>query len=149
MTYVQKSLADDETVVAFARYHWTYHLLAWGALLLFGVVLIGVYVFVKTQIWMKTTEVAVTDRRIVIKKGWLRRSTEELSLGSVEEINVRQGFWGRLLGFGELTISGTGAADLQTPTIARPIEFRQSISEARTRFLPAYRHEPDKFRAAA
>ena len=46
---------------------------------------------------MKTTEIAVTDRRIVIKRGWIKRSTEELSLSSVEEVNVKQASGGAYL----------------------------------------------------
>lgn len=136
MGYVSKSLASDETILSEARFHWAYHLFAWGSLLLLGVVLIGVYIFFRMMIWMKTTEIAVTDRRIVIKRGWIRRSTEELSLASVEEVNVEQDFWGRVLGFGKLTVGGTGAGELNTPTIADPVGFRQTISEARGRFLP-------------
>ena len=136
MGYVEKSLASDEAIITRARFHWAYHLFAWGSLLLLGVFIIGIYIFARMMIWMKTTEIAVTDRRIVIKRGWIKRSTEELSLSSVEEVNVKQGFWGRVFGFGELTIGGTGTGELHTPSIADPVEFRQSISEARGRFLP-------------
>ena len=149
MSYVKKSLAEGETIRSVASYHWSYHLFAWISLFLLGVLLIGVYIFARILIWMKTTEVAVTDRRIIIKRGWLRRSTEELSLASVEEINLRQNFWGRLLNFGELTISGTGAGDLQTPTIARPVEFRRAISDARAPFLPPKKPSTDQLSAAA
>ncbi|MEM8771290.1 MAG: PH domain-containing protein [Pseudomonadota bacterium] len=137
MGYVEKSLASDETVRKKARFHWSYHFFAWASLIVLGVIIIGVVIFVRMMIWMKTTEIAVTDRRLVIKRGWLSRSTEELSLNSVEEVNVRQGFWGRFLGFGQLKISGTGAGDLATPNIADPVGFRTAISDARSRFLPA------------
>lgn len=137
MGYVEKSLASGEEIRARARFHWTYHLFAWASLLILGVIIVGVIIFARMMIWMKTTEIAVTDRRLVIKRGWLSRSTEELSLNSVEEVNVRQGFWGRILGFGKLMISGTGAGDVNTPNIADPVGFRTAISDARSRFLPA------------
>lgn len=136
MGYVEKSLASDEVVQQKARFHWTYHLLAWGSLITLGIVLIGLYIFIRLMIWMKTTEIAVTDRRVVIKRGWLSRATEELSLASVEEVNIRQSILGRLLGYGKLSISGTGTAELKTPNIAAPIQFRRAISEARSRFIP-------------
>lgn len=136
MGYVEKSLASDEEILCTARFHWSYHLFAWASLLLLGIVLVGIYIFLRMMIWMKTTEVAITDRRIVIKRGWIKRSTEELSLGSVEEVNIKQEFWGRLFGYGEITIGGTGTGELRTPNIADPVGFRQAISEARGRFLP-------------
>lgn len=136
MGYVEKSLADDEIIVLKAKFHWTVHLAAWAALLFLGVALVGIYIFLRLIIWIWTTEIAVTDRRLLVKRGWLTRKTEELSLSSVEELNIVQGFWGRLLDFGKLIIAGTGAGEIITPPIADPVGFRRAVSQARTRFLP-------------
>lgn len=134
MGYVEKSLGTEENIVLKGRFHWSYHLVAWASLLILGVVLVGLYIFIRMMIWMKTTEIAVTDQRVLVKRGWIRRSTEELSLGSVEEVNVAQGLWGRILNFGTLVVGGTGAGEIQTPNIADPVGFRRAISEARRRY---------------
>lgn len=135
MSYVEKSLADGETILSRADFHWSWHAAAWLSLLFLGILIIGVIIFIKMMIYINTTEVAVTNRRIVIKRGWLKRSTEELALGSVEEVNLVQGFWGRILGFGRLTVGGTGGAELKTPPIDDPVGFRSKLSEARGRML--------------
>lgn len=135
MSYIEKSLADDETLVSQAKFHWTWYAAAWSALVFLGVLIIGVIIFAKLMVYMKTTEIAVTDRRLVIKRGWLKRSTEELALASVEEVNLEQGLWSRLIGIGRLTVGGTGGANLKTPMIANPVAFRADLSEARSRLI--------------
>jgi len=74
----------------------------------------------------------VTDRRVILKEGWIMRYTEELALTSIEEINLHQGIVGRLLGYGGVTIQGTGAGVIRTPNMmANPVGFRKAIADAR------------------
>ena len=49
---------------------------------------------------MVGTEIGVTSERVILKRGFLTRHTEETQLSAIEEVNVDQGFFGRLLGFG-------------------------------------------------
>jgi len=135
--YVSKSLGTTETVLRRAGIPWTYHLQSWLSLLLLGVVLIGILIFVRMSIWISTTEFALTDRRVIYKTGWLSRKTEELALSSIEEVEVRQGFWGRAFGFGRLVLSGAGAGEVSSPPIADPVGFRAALSDARAAFREA------------
>ena len=57
-------------------------------------------------IW--TTEIAVTNHRLIVKRGWLARSTDELQLKAIEQVNFQQGFLGRLFDFGSGDVHGTG-----------------------------------------
>lgn len=132
MSYVEKSLAADETLVRKANFHWAYHVFAWASLILLGVILVGVIIFAWVMIWMTVTEIAVTDQRVLIKRGWLTRHTEELALQTIEEVNIDQGFWGRMLGFGKVTFGGSGSGEVKTPTIADPVGFRKAASDARS-----------------
>ena len=88
-------------------------------------------------IW--TTEIGVTSERVILKRGFLTRHTDEVELPAIEEINVDQGFLGRLLGFGRITVQGTGDDDLDIPAIAGPVHFRKSIQQALEKMRPAAR----------
>jgi uncharacterized membrane protein YdbT with pleckstrin-like domain len=100
-----------------------------------GIVVIGIVIFARIMVWIATTEFVLTNRRIILKTGWLRRETEELALTSIEEVQVDQGFWGRLLGFGRLRLSGSGTGEVASPPIADPVGFRARLSDARARLL--------------
>lgn len=74
-----------------------------------------------------SSELVVTERRIVIKAGVVRRQTVEMPLEKVESIAVDQGFFGRMFDYGTVTIRGTGGLAESFETIARPITLRQWI----------------------
>ncbi|MFP3944155.1 MAG: PH domain-containing protein [Alphaproteobacteria bacterium] len=131
MGYVEKTLGRNERIVRKARFHWILYAAAWLSLLFLGVLIIGIIIFVRLMIWLRVTEVAVTDNRIIYKRGWLSRSTEELNLRSIEEINLKQSVLGRLFGYGRLSVHGTGQGGMDLPNIAEPLEFRTAIQSAR------------------
>ena len=74
-----------------------------------------------------SSEFAVTDKRVIIKVGFIKRRTLETMLGKVEGIGVEQGVLGRLFGFGTMTVTGTGGTKEPFPNIARPLEFRRQV----------------------
>ena len=80
-----------------------------------------------------STELALTDRRIIAKFGFISRHTVEINLDKVESLRVEQGFWGRVLNFGTIYISGAGSAVAPIPDIADPLVFRRKFTEASTR----------------
>ena len=102
MSYVQDTLSENETVLYTAKFHWLYTLFAFLNLIILGVLIIGIYLFFKMMILKWTTEVAVTNQRFVYKTGWIKRDTQEVKLSNIEEVNLVQGVWGRILGFGKL-----------------------------------------------
>jgi membrane protein YdbS with pleckstrin-like domain len=93
---------------------------------------IGLWHFLRQMLDKWTTEIAVTDRRLVYKTGWISRRTQEMPVAKLEEVNLRQTVLGRLFGYGRLAISGTGGdTALILPEIDDPIAFRRAIAEAR------------------
>lgn len=80
-----------------------------------------------TFVKYKSSEFAVTDKRVIIKVGFIKRRTLETMLAKVEGIGVEQGIMGRLLGFGTITVTGTGGTKEPFPNIARPLEFRRQV----------------------
>ncbi len=132
MSYLKDSLAVNETVVGEAHFHWLYKLKAWLALIfLFWLLGYGIYLFFALMIRYWTTEIAVTNQRFIYKQGWLRLKTNEIALPNIEGVKVEQGFWGRIFGFGHVRIEGTGVDAVEIPTIARPVEFRRAIENAK------------------
>ncbi len=76
------------------------------------------------------TEIAATNRRIIYKKGLIRRRTNEMNMDKVESVQVEQSILGRMLDYGTVTILGTGEGFETLRTIANPIELRNSITGA-------------------
>lgn len=122
MGYVDRALVSGESVLHEARFHWLDKLTA-GCLCL-------VVVGLPWVLSMWTTEVVVTTRRVIYKRGWIARRTEELGLRRIEEVNLRQGIAGRLLGYGRVYIQGMGGSDIALPSLADPMGFKHALQEA-------------------
>lgn len=130
MAYVEKTLAPGETVQARARVHWLLWVRASVALVVLGILIIGVIYFLFECIRILNTEIALTDRRLILKTGFFDRHTSELELASIETVQLDQSVWGRLLDFGRLTVHGTGEAVWVSPMIFAPLTFRRALETA-------------------
>jgi uncharacterized membrane protein YdbT with pleckstrin-like domain len=104
----------------------TSELLLAGIVLLFAVAAISIIAGVVRR---NSTEMAVTNKRVVVKRGILSRRTFELLLSQIEGILVEESFMGRMLGFGTVIIRGTGGTPETFVKIAHPLEFRRQVQE--------------------
>jgi uncharacterized membrane protein YdbT with pleckstrin-like domain len=77
----------------------------------------------------KATEMAVTNRRIVIKTGLVSRKTFEMLTSKVESIGVEEGLFGRMLGYGTVVVRGTGGTPEPFRNVAHPLEFRRQVQQ--------------------
>jgi membrane protein YdbS with pleckstrin-like domain len=75
-----------------------------------------------------TTEVAVTNRRVISKTGFIKRRTVEMHMDKVESVDVDQTILGRLFNYGDITIRGTGETLERLRMIDRPLEFRNHVT---------------------
>lgn len=150
MGYIEKSLAPNETQLYKARFHWLCYAMAWVALALLlvliswifvyttawvevtllGVCVVGLLALLQSMVSIWTTEIGVTNHRLILKRGWLSRSTDEFQLKAIEQVNFKQGFVGRIFGFGQVDVHGTGMDDLHIPAVADPLVFLKAIEEA-------------------
>ncbi|HEV1994980.1 MAG TPA: PH domain-containing protein [Candidatus Acidoferrum sp.] len=73
------------------------------------------------------TEMAVTNKRVIVKSGLANRRTIELLLPRIESIAVEEPALGRLLGYGTVIVRGTGGTPEVFSQIARPLEFREQV----------------------
>ena len=135
MSYIDDSLVEGETLIHRARVSWwsQFWLVFLGILTLIAVV--GVVFLVWAWIRVRSTELAITSRRIIAKFGFVKRHTVEINLDKVESLKVEQGVWGRFLNFGTIFISGSGSSVAPIPDIADPLVFRRKFMEATNRPL--------------
>lgn len=127
ISYISKALGQHEIAVATAHFHWRYWVGAWAALVSLGLVGIGVLIFLHLWVTAATTEIVVTNHRVVVKTGWLRRDTRELPIRSIALVTIQQGLWARIFGFGRVVIHGGGDDDIKIRPIADPLLFRKAI----------------------
>lgn len=150
MSYVDSVLADGETIVHRAAVsHWKF-LMSYcvGVLLVVGgasplflstrrdywlaggiAAAIGLLVILAALVRRATTELVLTDRRIIAKRGLVSRDTVEMNLGKVESVHVNQSLLGRLLDYGDVTVVGTGSSLEPLLGIARPLELRRKLGD--------------------
>jgi uncharacterized membrane protein YdbT with pleckstrin-like domain len=91
---------------------------------------IGLLFFLWAWIIFATTELAVTNKRIIAKAGLIQRKTIEMFLAKVESIQVDQSILGRLLNYGSVIISGTGVHSAPFRSISDPLMFRKNFMSA-------------------
>lgn len=92
--------------------------------LLLGAAIVGLGLLYRTS-----TEMAVTNRRLIIKTGLLTRNSIELLLAKVESVSINQGLTGRMLGYGSIVVRGSGGTAEPFSKIANPLEFRRQIQQ--------------------
>jgi uncharacterized membrane protein YdbT with pleckstrin-like domain len=76
-----------------------------------------------------TSEFAITNKRVLIKTGWIRRYSLETLLTKVESFRVDQSVLGRMLDHGTIIISGTGGSKEPFHKIAQPMMFRRRVQD--------------------
>jgi len=89
----------------------------------------GVVAILMGMLRRNATEMAVTNRRVVVKTGLASRKTIELLLDKVESIEVNETPFGRLLGYGTIVLIGTGGTPEPFHQVAHPLEFRSQVQQ--------------------
>lgn len=153
-SYVSNALVDGETVLWRAHYHWltwvmpvlslavpaalwlltffyfspeTRAFMHYVMLIVTG---LGLLYFLWEVIRLRSTEIAVTNRRFIRKTGWISRDTSEISLRNIEEVKLDQSIWGRILGYGAITVRGTGGSAVSSPLIDNPKQLQKQLQMA-------------------
>ena len=144
MSYIEKNLMNGESVLHRGKLHWVVFLgpVIWFivAIMFFGgggdtaaagglFVLIAIVTGIASFINYTTSEFGITNKRVIVKVGFIRRNSLEVLLNKIEGIQVKQGILGRILGFGSITVSGTGGTKDPFHKISAPLEFRKKTQE--------------------
>ena len=117
--YINSTITKDEAVIAEAKLHWIIYVSLKALFTLFIAPILAVM----------STEFAVTNKRVIWKKGFISRNTGEMNLKKIENVQVNQGFFGRMFGYGDVVIVGTGGTREPFAKIASPLEFRKRVQE--------------------
>ncbi len=151
MSYVQKVLQPDETVSKIGRIHWITYVpgVIWfcfsvivfvaaqlapesdqGKVVFVSVVLAFLGFVSLFRAWFRrwTTEIAITNHRVIYKTGLIARRTVEMNIAKVESVDVNQSVLGRILNFGTITIKGTGAGIEALRDISKPLDLRSAVT---------------------
>jgi uncharacterized membrane protein YdbT with pleckstrin-like domain len=141
MGYVESNLLPNEQITYRANIHWIIYAfpaivfliaiivgLSGGGWIASGVIVaIAVVLFLPPWIRAASSEFAITNKRVLIKVGLIRRHSLELLLQKVEGIGVDQSILGRILGYGTITVSGVGGTKEAFQMISKPLEFRRQV----------------------
>lgn len=128
-SYVNASIGANEQIVYEAKVSWLSQL----PLVILGVVTLpfmgfGLLFLLIAFIKIWTTELAITNKRIIAKFGLISRSTIEMRLEKVETVQVDQSILGRILNYGSVVVSGAGAPRAPIPGISAPLNFRGRLN---------------------
>jgi uncharacterized membrane protein YdbT with pleckstrin-like domain len=88
----------------------------------------GLYLIVSTWWRRFTTEVAVTNRRVIYAMGFVNRHTVEINMDKIESVDVEQDLLGRLFNYGDIAIHGTGETHELLREIDDPLDLRSHIT---------------------
>jgi len=147
--YVDKVLQEGEQVRYTTSLHWVLYLP--GALLWLGAAvlyLLPVTGGLGTLVWLASmllfaggaillartwfnwwnTEIAVTDRRVIFKTGFISRKTTEMHMDKVEGVDVEQSILARILDYGDVVVRGAGIGIEPIRTVSAPLELRNHIT---------------------
>lgn len=133
--YIASSLSTNEEIMFTFKHHWLVWLKWWGVFFLvlilglatFGLtLLIAVYYYFYIKGW----ERAVTNKRVVTKTGVISRNTEEMRLGSIETVELRQTIFQRIFGTGTVKLTGRGVSNIFIKDVADPAQVKKEIESA-------------------
>jgi uncharacterized membrane protein YdbT with pleckstrin-like domain len=161
--YVEKNLVTGESVIYRTRLHWTClvrraffalvfiglagYMLYWQTakghddtkwlfLVAIALIVAGLIPLITAIVERRAAEFAVTNKRVIMKEGVWHQRTQELFLNKIESVGVDQSLWGRICGYGSITVHGTGGSSEPFHRIARPLEFRHQVQEQIGRITP-------------
>jgi uncharacterized membrane protein YdbT with pleckstrin-like domain len=151
MSYIDGNLLAGERVVFRTRLHWKLlvaplvfalatllpiaWMLAqgtWNPLILIAPA-IGLFVLLAAVMRRQSSDFAVTNKRVMMKVGIFSTRSVELLLGKIEAIAVHQTLPGRIFGYGDIVVTGSGGTEERFSDIQSPLALRravQSISDA-------------------
>lgn len=142
MTYVKKTLLLEEKILYHTKPHYIifYPIFLWTALtlwffntdnILFGIflLLISILSLVNSLINYYCSEYVITNKRIIMKIGFIRRKSLEIFLERIEGIYIEQSIVGRALNFGTVFVGGVGGTKNPFFYIPNPIEFRNKVQQ--------------------
>jgi len=152
MPYIKKTLTSDESIIEFQRFHWIYFVSPIILLVLSSYLFVSsmlteemiedmpfvpfIFAFVPIyflcQLFSRlityyTTEQVLTNKRVCLKTGFIRRDTDELLKEKIETVSIKQSILGRILRFGDIEFTGTGGIHITFTYITNPTKVKKKF----------------------
>lgn len=147
MSFIEQNLASNEKIIYTTGLHWWVYfknilLIVLGIIFIRSsggtgtassigafLILIGMVGLIYAFFVSKSSEFAVTNKRVILKTGMLKRKLVELQLNRAEGLSVEQGIIGRIFNFGSIKITSGGVTESFSP-LAKPFEFKKQVNNA-------------------
>ena len=145
MSYIDRNLIEGERVVYRTRLHWLVFAMpilftivvlmpaAWflyngsGQAFAWVPLVIALLVLLPAFIKRQSSDFAVTNKRVMMKSGVMTTRSVELLLNKIEAIAVDQSLPGRMFGYGNIVVTGSGGTREAFSHIQSPLEFRRAV----------------------
>ncbi|MGP1609195.1 MAG: PH domain-containing protein [Burkholderiales bacterium] len=128
MSYIAESLSAGEEVSALFKLHWVARipLAIW---LLLGIPTFGITLVIALYEYLRVRHIeqGVTNKRVIFKTGIISRKSEEMKLASIETVEIDQGIFGRMLGYGSIKVTGRGSSDVLFRLVDDPMAVKRQI----------------------
>ncbi len=83
-------------------------------------------------------EFGVTNKRVCFKHGFISRNAVDLRLEAIETVQMGQSIFGRIFGYGAITLTGRGSTPpITIPGLADIVEVKKAIEAAKDEFVHA------------
>jgi len=141
MSFIEKNLSANERICYVGKIHWYIYLrgiffialgfAASGASTTLGgfLVIVGILSLIFATVMASSTEFAVTNKRVILKTGALKRKFIELQLNKSEGLRIEQGIMGRIFNFGTIKINSAGVTE-NFGYLAKPFQFKKEVNNA-------------------
>ncbi len=148
--YAKKTLQPEEEIIYISKFHWIYTLRSIGPLLatLFAVfvawllsvpgpilfvlalpILFALAHFLKKMAYKWTNQVVITNKRLIVQKGWTKKNTMDLGLDRILGHKIAEDAWGQTLGYGKFVLVGAGVGEIELPNyMSNPARFRIALT---------------------
>jgi uncharacterized membrane protein YdbT with pleckstrin-like domain len=123
MAYIDESLSAGEEIAGLFEQHWVVRIPMVLWLLLVITFPLAIYEYLR----VRHTELGVTNKRVISKTGIISRKSEEMKLTSIETVEIDQSILGRMLGYGNIKVSGRGSSDVLFRNVDDPMGVKRAI----------------------
>lgn len=157
-TYIAESLSKGEKLIYSTRPHWVVFIpsiaILWLTLWVFLylpnlmllnqplwhdftfhqvismiLAIIGMIALLRAYLFYTTSEYGITNKRVIMKRGFIQRHSTEVFLSKIEGVNIHQSFTGRILNYGSIIIVGTGGTTDYYSSVPNPVKFRKYVQQ--------------------
>lgn len=95
-----------------------------------GIVAVGGMLLFGAFVRQMSTELVITNQRIIAKHGLVATTSYELMMTKVEGATIDQSIWGRMWDYGTLMVKGTGGGISPIDHVAKPFKFHNNLMSA-------------------